>query len=95
MVYGTSHFAESVRNSMLPNSDHKFKPLHFDKNFDKFGRKLRRYLAKSNWYDNDLNIKSSWRNDLPVERRGAKPVQSKLPGMKFSTVIQVQNSKNG
>ena len=34
-----------------------------------------------------------WRSYLPSELKGAKPIQKKLPGMEYSTVLQVPSTK--
>ena len=84
-----------VKNSKLPETHPKFKPIHFDRNFKLLERKLQKYLAKSCWYEQDNTKKCSWRSKLPEEWKGAKPIQQRMPGMTFSSLLQVQNSKNG
>ena len=60
----------------------------------KLERRLNKYLAKSGWYDTDDKIKSSWRSKLPVSWRGSKPIQRKVPEMRYTTVMQVPSSLN-
>ena len=67
LVHGTACYVELLGNSMLPSSDPKFKPLHADKNFNMLGRKLKRFVEKSNWYNPYTNCRPNWRKNLPVE----------------------------
>jgi len=95
LVHGVTKYTELVKNSKLPETHPKFKPIHFDRNFKLLERKLQKYLAKSCWYEQDNTKKCSWRSNLPEEWKGAKPIQQRMPGMTFSSLLQVQNSKNG
>ena len=70
--------------------DPKFKPMYYSKEYNRLERKLDKYLAKSGWYETDDKSKSSWRSKLPVSWKGSKPVQRKVPDLKFTTVMQVQ-----
>ena len=47
LVQGVARYVEMVRNSELSKSDPKYKPLHFDKAYNRLGRKLKNYLEKS------------------------------------------------
>ena len=96
LVHGTVKYVEMVRKSKLPKNDPDFKPLHCARDFEICNRKLRKLLAKTGWYDdNELNKKTNWRVNLPNNWAGEKPSQFKLKGMRFSTIMQVPNSKNG
>ena len=95
VVHGVARFNEIVRCSELPHSDPKYKPIHCDKHFNVLGRKLKKYLAKSSWYNPETKAGPNWRTMLPQKWKGSKPLQNRLPGMTFSTVLQVQNSKGG
>lgn len=53
LVHGVVKFLELKRMSELPPSDAEHKPLHCDKNYDICGRRLRKLLAKSSWYDDE------------------------------------------
>ena len=95
LVHGVSRYLELVRNSKLSVKSPRFKPLYNDKSFRKFERILAKFESKSGWYAAEKLIKSEWRSKLPVEWRGSRPAQHKLPGMPFTSVLQVQNSKGG
>ena len=95
LVHGVARFVEIMQNSELPKSHPRYKPVHFNKNFKKCENKLKKYLDKANWYENDGQFKSFWRSKLPQNWRGAKSDQMKSPGMKFTSLLQVQNSKGG
>ena len=97
LVHGVTKYLEMSRRSKLNANDPKFQPLHFDKEYKKCERKLSKFLAKSGWYSSD-NVKSTklnWRENLPLEWRGSKPVQKKVFGMDFSTVMQVPSTSGG
>ena len=53
-------------------------------------------LGKSTWYSG-LSIlpKVKWRQQLPSDWNGARPPQHTVPGMKYTTLIQVPSSANG
>ena len=93
LVHGCTRYVELVRKSKLPHSAPEYRPLHYDKNFNLYGRKLKKYLEKSNWYEPEIGHGTSWRSKLPTCWKGSKPLQQKLPGFKYSTVLQVQNTK--
>ena len=52
-------------------------------------------MEKSSWYEGDSTIKPRWRGCLPQEWKGSRPIQLKLPGTKFTSLLQVQSSKDG
>ena len=85
-----------LRRSKLPTDNTEFKPLHCDRNYDLFNRKLKKLVAKTTWYDDVIEKNSpSWRSTLPKKWLGDKPVQVKVHGLKYSTLLQVPNSKGG
>ena len=92
LVHGVTRFLEIVENSKRPTDHPLFKPLHVDKNYRRLERKLDKYSANQDWYKGGkpLNV---WRNKLPFEWRGSKPVQFKLPNMDFTSLLQVPSSK--
>ena len=94
LVHGVTRYMELVESSKLPTSNEKFKPLYYSKHYNKLERKLDKYLARSGWYEDDKKSKSSWRSKLPQGWRGSNPIQKKVPGMKFTTVMQVPSSAN-
>ena len=93
LVHGVLRYVEIVKNSRLPETNPRFKPLHFNREFNSLERKLQKYLAKSNWYSSEKSG-SNWRSKLPVEWKGDKPLQSKMPKFQFTTILQVQSSQN-
>ena len=50
---------------------------------------------KLGWYSQDnIAQQVEWRSKLPVEWRGSQPVQFKVPGLKYTSVLQVPSSKD-
>ena len=75
LVHGVVKYQEIVRRSKLPREHPNFQPIHFDKDFKKCERKLRKSLAKSGWYSSESKFganKSNWRSKLPKDWVGAK-----------------------
>ena len=96
LVHGTVKYLELVRRSALPKSHKLYRPLFLTQDFDVRRRKLRKMLAKSSWFDDsELNSKINWRQALPQGWSGKKPVQFKVPAMKFSTTFKVPSTKGG
>ena len=96
LVHGVVKFIEMLKCSNLPKSDPKFKPLYNSSKHDIFNRKLHKMLAKTSWYDElELVKKTKWRDQLPEGWRGSKPVQYRIPGVKYTSIMQVPNSKGG
>ena len=96
LVHGVVKFMEMVRCSNLPNNHPDYRPVHCDKEFNVFNRKLKKILAKTSWFeDSQLNKKLNWRKSLPSGWGGGKPDQYKVPEMKFSTILKVPSSKDG
>jgi len=94
LVLGTTRFLEMLRRSKLDSNHREYKPVHCDREFDKFNRK--KLLAKTSWYDDEtLKVKTNWRNNLPEAWSGSKPAQHSAQGMRYTTVLQVPNSQNG
>ena len=94
LVHGMSRYMEILRNSKLPVSSPKYRPIHFGKEFNKLERKLKKYTDKSCWYDSENGSKSQWRSQLPVQWKGSRPVQQKVRSMPYTSLLQVQNSAN-
>ena len=48
------------------------------------------------WYDDlELVKKTEWRCRLPEGWSGSKPTQYRIPGVKYSSIMHVPNSKDG
>ena len=94
LVHGVTRYNELCKRSDLPSDHRLYQPLHFDKSFKKDERRLRKFIAASNWYHGGVETKVNWRSQLPTEWRGASPIQFKLPGVDYSTILQVPSSKN-
>ena len=80
----------------MPETHCDYKPLHCSHEFNLYDRKLKKMLARSSWYD-DLQIikKLNWRPNLPANWKGDKPMQYRVNGMKFASLMQVPNSPGG
>ena len=96
LVHGVTKYIELIRRSQLNTQDSYFKPLHSGKKYDLYNRKLHKFLAKMSWYGGDgLIEKTQWRQKLPHDWVGSKPLQYCVPGMSYTTVFQVPNSQDG
>ena len=96
LVHGTTKYLELLKRSKLETSNSLYRPLHCDKEFDKFNRKLYKLLAKNSWYDSEtVKAKTNWRQNLSKDWAGSKPVQHSVHGMRNTTSLQVPNSVNG
>ena len=61
-------------------------------------RQIKKYAEKMSWYDNARDytwVKVEWRNKLRGMWKGKRPLQRGVKDMRFTTVIQVPNTKNG
>ena len=94
LVHGTSRYVTMLKNSKLNPDKPKFKPLYWDKSYRKLERKLAKFDGKAGWYKQSDKISLNWRNSLPSVWKGTKPTQIRVPGMQFSTVLQVPSSKD-
>ena len=53
-------------------------------------------LARTACYDYvEIVKKTMWRNVIPKGWSGCKPLQYAIPGIKFTTLMQVPSSRNG
>ena len=88
-------FIEMQRVSKLSISDPKYKPLYCHEEYNKYNRKLNKLLANTGWYsDLELVVKTKWRDRVPLSWSGDKPSQFQLPGMDYTTIMQVPSSKD-
>ena len=94
LVHAVSRYNDIVEKSCLAPTHKNYQPLHFDKKFKIYERKLMKYLAKTNWYSNPIKTPSSWRSKLPPEWVGSKPIQRKVHGIEYTTVLQCPSSKD-
>ena len=94
VVHRLTRYLEMVRCSNLPENNPKYKPFYWDKSYNRLERKLKKFEAKNGWYSNDNIGRSSWRGNLPSSWRGAKPIQKRVHGMEFTTVLQVPSSRD-
>ena len=72
--------------------------MYLSKEYNQENRQIEKYMGKMTWYQSDggkdAGGKGGWRNKLKGIWEGAKPVQRKVKGMEFTTVIQVPNTEN-
>ena len=54
LVHGATKYIEKLKNSKLPMDHKDYQPLHFGKDFNRDGRKLKKFLAKSGWYSQKM-----------------------------------------
>ena len=96
LVHGVTKYNEMVRCSELPADDQKYKPLYSSSKYNVANRKLHKMLAKTSWYDDlELVKKTKWREHVPTGWAGSKPVQQKVKGVAYSSIMMVPNSKDG
>ena len=85
-----------VKDSELPDSHPNYKPIHCEKQFNLFNRKLHKLLARTGWYEENVIVKkTNWRRTIPKGWSGCKPSQFPVPGMKFTSVMHVPSSRDG
>ena len=104
IVHGVTKYLHKVKLSMLPRSDPRFEPLYFDKLYKEDERQCDKYLAKMSWFKDNVTsltdssgveIKlESWKSNLHGVWRGSTRGQKRVPGMDYSTILQVPNSSN-
>ena len=96
LVHGVVRYIELLNNSKLDPKNPSYRPLHCSRDYNVYDRKLYKLLANTNWYDdNSLKRKTRWRQLLPKEWSGSKPRQFSVPGMQYSTLMQVPNTAGG
>ena len=66
LVHGVTKYVEICRRSDLETSHPDHKPLHFDRLYMRDERRIKKFLAASNWYRGDEK-KFNWRSNLPTE----------------------------
>ena len=94
LVHGITRYLELVEKSKLRPNHKNFRPLHVEKGFKLLERKLAKFTMKSDWYSSDkLSDKVNWRQNLPEEWKGTKPIQFKVPNMKYTSLLQVPSTK--
>ena len=54
--------------------------------------RLTKFNAKSGWYNNKEGSKVGWRMDLPNCWKGSRPVQARVRGMSYSSILQVPST---
>ena len=95
LVHGVIKFLEMVKVSTLDKHDPRYKPLHCDKRYNIYNRKLSKFLSKSNWYsDESIVTKTKWRQNVPSEWIGSRPAQFRVHDMPYSTLMQVPCSED-
>ena len=97
LVQGCMKYLDSLRLSKL-NADHPhYRPLHLEKTFKEDERQLDKYLSKMTWFSPEGSKGDSdgreWRSKLHGIWRGAQPIQRKIKGIPYSTVMQVPSTK--
>ena len=78
-----------MRLSELPENHKFYRPLYLDKEFKQSERLITKYIAKVTWFGDREEDGREWRSHLKGDWAGAKPLQRKVKGMKFSSVMQV------
>ena len=82
IIQGIMKYLHRVRLSKLPKDDECYKPLYLSKSFNEEQRKVKKYLAKMEWFRG--NKEKTIQTDLGDWRKQ----------LKFSTILQVPNSKD-
>ena len=94
LVQGVTKYFELVRRSKLDSSHAEYKPIHLSNEFKESERQINKYLAKMTWYDRPQDVPASkWRSKLEGCWRGNRPIQAKVKGYKYTTVLQVPSTK--
>ena len=84
--------------SKLDPEDSKFRPMYLDNSYMESERQIIKHLGKRNWYEPRAGggikkKKVMWRKNLKGIWGGMKPIQRRVKGMIFPTVIQIPSSK--
>ena len=82
-----------VKNSNLSPINPDFKPLYRSKGYKRLERVLSKYEQKTGWYCPEPKLSCNWRHELPTHWKGNRPIQFKVPGMAYSTELQVPSTK--
>ena len=94
MVEGIVKFEHLRWRDKLPKTHEKYHPLHMDAGFNKHERKLKKFLADSNWYLPDISKDHSWRNNVPHNFRIKPTYALKRRGLQTPTsVMKVPSSR--
>ena len=92
VVHGVTKYLELKRIHNLPKSHNDYKPMYLSKEYDQEKRQLKKQMEKMTWYsDGGTGVK--WRDKLRGMWEGDKPVQRKVKGMDFTSVVQVANTE--
>ena len=99
IVQGVAKYLHKVKVSKLDKQDRDFVPLYLTKEYEEKNRQVKKYLARSSWFKNPVDgvelKKKDWMREIPREWKGRNMSQRVVPGMKFTTIFKVPNTKNG
>ena len=95
LVHGVIKYSELLKLSELSEDDIKHQPLYRSKQYNSYNRKLHKLLQKSGWFsESEIVMKTKWRHIVPKGWSGCKPLQYNVPGMKYTTIMQVPSTKD-
>ena len=102
IVQGVSKYLHKLKLSKLDEDDVQFEPLYKSKEYDEKGRQVKKFMAEMNWFKNKNkqevmtdSRKYDWKSILPERWRGSTASQRPSPGMNFTSILKVPNTKGG
>ena len=96
LVQGLTKYNDLLRRDNLPVNHKKYRPMYLRKEFRESERQLEKYMQKMCWFENDnKTLGAKWRDSLSGFWRGSPPLQKRAKGMMYTSMMQVQNSKDG
>ena len=95
LVEGIIKYEHLRWRDMLPKENERYHPLHMDSSFKKHERKLKKFLAETNWYLPDKSKDQSWRQKVPPQFKleSSRPIRRNKVAP--TTVMKVPSTKNG
>ena len=95
IVHGVMKYLDNLRLSRLPNTHPHYRPMYLEKKYKEGERQLTKQGAKLTWFGGgDKNKGREWRTKLQGQWRGARPLQKKVNGMQYTTVLQVPSTRS-
>ena len=67
--------------------------MYLAKEYQEYDRQIHKYVNKTSWFQLK-GEERKWRSELKGTWKGAQPLQRKVKGMDFTTILQVPSTKN-
>ena len=98
IVQGVAKYLYKLKVSRLNSEDSRYRPLYLSKEYEEKDRQVKKHQAKLDWFKGKKRDDSDYRHDewkyeLPKEWRGDNMSQRCAPGMEFTTMMKIPNTK--